>query len=61
MVSCVGRRLVLGEKVEDECEGAININDSMTGFYSYGEINSIDSDCKLHNQTYTLTRIYEDE
>lgn len=61
MVSCVGRRLVLGESVEDECEGQLGKTDYLTGFYSYGEINSIDNNCKLHNQTFTLTRIYEDE
>jgi len=66
VVSCVGRRLVLNQLADEEIEA---INDvlgervSLIGFYSYGELapfsNEITS-CQLHNQTLTLTVIYED-
>ncbi len=63
LVSCVGRRLVMGDAVEEEIEvvGA-TLGKSMTlsGFYSYGEFGPLgDSDCKLHNQTMTVTCIGE--
>ena len=63
MVSCVGRRLVLGEYTESEIESVMAKlpNGSIqTGFYSYGEIapGSL-GNCDLHNQTMTLTLIQE--
>jgi hypothetical protein len=62
-VSCVGRRLVLGAKSDDEIE-AINEasgGGKVIGFYSYGEIAPIEHGtcCELHNQTMTLMRISE--
>ena len=64
-VSCVGRRLVLGEKVEEEIEAvaaAMGKNCFVSGFYSYGEIGTQtkDSPCDLHNQTMTVFYINED-
>jgi len=63
-VSCVGRRLVLGERAEEEVEAAlegVTDNGKMIGFYSYGEISPFaPGECGvLHNQTMTLTRFWE--
>ena len=61
-VSCVGRRLVLGERAEEEVEAAAHAlgQTKLVGFYSYGEISPLASGrCELHNQTMTLTRIWE--
>ena len=62
-ISCVGRRLVLGERVEEELEAvSARANDAagIVGFYSYGEISPlVDGGCELHNQTMTLTTIAE--
>lgn len=62
-ISCVGRRLVLGERTEEELESAMDVLPSGTmqvGFYSYGEISPlVDGSCSLHNQTMTLTTIWE--
>lgn len=66
VVSCVGRRVVLNQLTEEELEvisETLGKNVQLTGFYSYGELaphsNEILS-CQLHNQTMTLTVIYED-
>lgn len=62
-VSCVGRRLVLGERTEEETEATLEALPSATqqiGFYSYGEISPFSSGhSDLHNQTMTLTTICE--
>jgi hypothetical protein len=62
-VSCVGRRLVLGERTEEEVESALEVMPAATqlvGFYSYGEISPFTSGrCELHNQTMTLTSFQE--
>jgi hypothetical protein len=62
-ISCVGRRLVLGERIEEETEAVLDILPKGTrqiGFYSYGEISPYTSGhCDLHNQTMTLTTISE--
>jgi hypothetical protein len=62
-ISCVGRRLVLGQRVEEETEAVLEALPSGTkqiGFYSYGEISPYsDGTCDLHNQTMTLTTIAE--
>lgn len=62
-ISCVGRRLVLGERIEEEVEAtlaALPERTQQVGFYSYGEISShTDGTCDLHNQTMTLTTISE--
>ncbi|MEZ4362948.1 MAG: FIST N-terminal domain-containing protein [Kofleriaceae bacterium] len=59
-ISCVGRRLVLGARTEDEVEAVRDAVPSdrahITGFYSYGEISPYATGhCDLHNQTMTLT------
>ncbi|BBG65932.1 uncharacterized conserved protein [Hydrogenimonas sp.] len=62
-VSCVGRRLVLGQRSEDELEVVRDIfppSVRMIGFYSYGEISTgTPGRCDLLNQTMTLTWIRE--
>lgn len=64
LISCVGRRLVLKQLVEEEVEvvrGVIGKNPKITGFYSYGEIAPFGefSPCELHNQTMTITTLSE--
>ncbi len=64
LISCVGRKLVLKQLVEEEVEGVKNVvgNDTaITGFYSYGEISpfSKNAKCELHNQTMTITTMSE--
>lgn len=62
-ISCVGRRLVLGERAEDELEATMHVlpeGIQQVGFYSYGEISPFaEGSCDLHNQTMTLTTIAE--
>lgn len=62
-ISCVGRRLVLGERVEEETELTLqNLPEDaqQIGFYSYGEISpGVSGLCDLHNQTMTLTTFSE--
>lgn len=62
-VSCVGRRLVLGQLCEEELEiirETLGEKAVITGFYSYGELSEKgESRCTLHNQTMTLVSIYE--
>ena len=63
-VSCVGRRIVLGHRTEEELEGVRAVfgkKPVLTGFYSYGELapSGIDHKCQLHNQTMTITSISE--
>ena len=61
--SCVGRRLVLGERVEEETEITLEhlpAGAKQVGFYSYGEISPYAAgSCELHNQTMTLTTFSE--
>lgn len=64
VVSCVGRRLVMGQLTEEELDAVQNKlgnNTTITGFYSYGELAPFSDimKCELHNQTMTLTTIYE--
>jgi hypothetical protein len=62
-ISCVGRRLVLGERTEQELEATRSVFGEgvpQIGFYSYGEISPYTTGhCDLHNQTMTLTTISE--
>ena len=62
-ISCVGRRLVLGSRTEEELEAALELEPPQTqqlGFYSYGEISSRGlAGCDLHNQTMTVTTLGE--
>jgi hypothetical protein len=64
LVSCVGRRLVLRQRVEEELEGArdaLGAACPMSGFYSYGEICPAfgQGGAVLHNQTMTITCFWE--
>lgn len=64
LVSCVGRKLVMGGRVEEEVEAVADVfgkSATLAGFYSYGEISpfSHSVDCKLHNQTMTITYLSE--
>ena len=64
LISCVGRKLVLKQRIEEEVDAAINILGSdtvTTGFYSYGEITPLmpEARCALHNQTMTITTFTE--
>ena len=64
LVSCVGRRLLMGQMTEDEVEAVADIlgpETPITGYYSYGEIapHNISDICGLHNQTVTLTLLAE--
>ncbi len=63
LVSCVGRRLALGQRIDEEIEAAKEIfgeHTFMTGFYSYGEISPLATGkCDLHNQTMTITTLTE--
>ena len=59
-VSCVGRRLVLGERTEEEVETVVDSAPQRAGhvgFYSYGEIAPAapGGASELHNQTMTVT------
>jgi len=64
LISCVGRKLVMDQRTEEEVEEVIEVIGSkakITGFYSYGEMApfSGQNHCKLHNQTMTLTLLSE--
>lgn len=64
LVSCIGRKLVMGDRVDEEVEavGAVfGQNCVLTGFYSNGEISPFleTTECKLHNQTMTITCLAE--
>jgi hypothetical protein len=64
LVSCVGRKLVLGSRIEEEVEAVNELFGDHTikaGFYSYGEISPFNEGgaCQLHNQTMTITSFYE--
>jgi len=65
LISCVGRKLVLKQRTEEEAEAARDIfgsHTTMTGFYSYGEISPFmpGANCSLHNQTMTITTFVEE-
>ena len=63
-ISCVGRRLLLGERTEEETEAVLESMPEGTkqlGFYSYGELSPYTTGkCDLHNQTMTLTMLFEE-
>jgi hypothetical protein len=64
LISCVGRKMVLKQRVEEEVEGVRDIVGPatiLTGFYSYGEISPFtpSAKCELHNQTMTITTLAE--
>ena len=64
MVSCIGRKLLLGQRIAEEVEAVRDVvgdEVSKVGFYSYGEISphSETGMCELHNQTMTVTVLSE--
>src|SRR5580658_3918795 len=64
LVSCIGRRLLMGQHTADELEAtsaAFGPRIPQLGFYSYGEISPhrVSGVCELHNQTMTVTTIAE--
>lgn len=64
LVSCVGRKLVMGGRVEEEIEAVSQVFGSraqLAGFYSNGEISPTQGamSCALHNQTMTITFLNE--
>lgn len=63
IVSCVGRKIVLGNRVDEEFEAVKEIsgNTPLCGFYSYGEISPVENhkSCQLHNQTISILTISE--
>lgn len=64
MVSCVGRKVVLDQRIEEEVESVCNYfgkSVAYTGFYSNGEISPLMGAkvCSLHNQTMTITTYHE--
>jgi hypothetical protein len=64
LVSCIGRRLLMGQRVLDEVEAVgaeLGRDTSRLGFYSYGEISphAMSGLCELHNQTMTVTTLAE--
>lgn len=64
LISCVGRRIILGKQVEEEV-GVVSDyftdKTAIVGFYSYGEISPQLNvgPCQLHNQTMTITTFNE--
>jgi hypothetical protein len=65
LISCIGRKLVLGARVEEEVEAVkttLGDQAKIAGFYSYGEISPVaptEKQCRLHNQTMTITTFTE--
>lgn len=65
LISCIGRKLVLRQRIEEETEGvadALGQQAVLTGFYSYGEIapHGAFTRCELHNHTMTVTTFSEE-
>ncbi|HAN09601.1 MAG TPA: hypothetical protein DCP90_03195 [Clostridiales bacterium] len=64
LVSCVGRKLVLKQMIDEEVDivkETLGEKTNITGFYSYGEISPYKkgTQCELHNQTMTVTLFSE--
>ena len=64
LVSCIGRRLLMGQRTSEEVEAAgaeLGTDTLRLGFYSYGEISphAKSGHCELHNQTMTVTTLAE--
>ncbi|EWH13202.1 FIST C domain-containing protein [Cellulophaga geojensis KL-A] len=64
LVSCVGRKLVMDQRTEEEVEEVLDVignQSKIMGYYSYGEMAPFEGNnaCMLHNQTMTLTLISE--
>jgi hypothetical protein len=65
LISCIGRKLVLKERTEEELDAVrstLGNTPAITGYYSYGEIcptSPTENQCHLHNQTMTITTFKE--
>ncbi len=64
LISCVGRKMILKQRIEEEVEGVRDVlgaDTKLAGFYSYGEISpfTVSAKCELHNQTMTITTLSE--
>ena len=64
LISCVGRKIVLRDRIEEEIEGVREVlgpRPALAGFYSYGEISPFNPGARseLHNQTMTVTTLSE--
>ena len=64
MLSCVGRKIIMDKKVEEEVLAAEEILDgdcAVAGFYTYGGLSpfGVGTPCELHNQTMTITTFSE--
>jgi hypothetical protein len=64
LISCVGRKLVLKQRIEEEVESVREVlgeQPVLAGFYSYGEISPFTpgAKCELHNHTMTITTFSE--
>lgn len=64
LISCVGRKLILGDRTVEEVKAVNELykhKTAIAGFYSYGEISPFneENDCQLHNQTMTITSFFE--
>ena len=64
LISCVGRKIILKNRIEEEVEAvaeSLNQDTLISGFYSYGELSPVNKSttCQLHNQTMTITTITE--
>lgn len=64
LVSCIGRKLLLGQRIREEVEAVQDVFGSdvpLAGFYSYGEVSPHQATgyAELHNQTMTITVLSE--
>jgi hypothetical protein len=64
LISCVGRKLVLKQRTEEEVEAVQEVvgrEATLSGFYSYGEIAPFvpGARAEMHNQTMTVTTLAE--
>jgi hypothetical protein len=64
IVSCVGRKIVLSHRIDEELEAATDglpANSPVVGFYSYGEFAPLKENLQsyLHNQTMVVTSFSE--
>lgn len=63
LVSCIGRNLMMGQRVSSEITAVKSLlgDVPLAGFYSYGEIcpHPVTRKCDLHNQTMTITLLGE--
>ncbi|MEZ0609108.1 FIST signal transduction protein [Fibrella sp. WM1] len=64
LVSCVGRKLIYGPRIDEEVEAVsetLGQQVPLIGFYANGELSPVNEggSCQLHNQTMTITAFYE--